>query len=114
MDFVPIALFSGLENGVGVTCACLPSLRGLFGRLLSQSAKTDQGARPPPLIADSNDESMLKSPVHRYKGGMSPKIKATTAIQQTAVPAQLGPYVPLDELDLGTRSHGYVEATAWK
>ncbi|KAI0860399.1 hypothetical protein F4860DRAFT_217287 [Xylaria cubensis] len=102
-DSVPITLFSGLENGVGVTCACLPSLRGLFGRLLSQYTKTSPGSKPALIPNDINPK--LKS--------IKSKISTTTTIQQQIAPAQHGAYVPLDELDLGTTSHGYVQTNAW-
>ncbi|KAI1152022.1 hypothetical protein F4825DRAFT_334918 [Nemania diffusa] len=69
LDFVPIALFSSLENGVGVTCACLPSLRGLFARLLSRSANTGQGPKPPPIPDDLDSKSKVST--KRWKGGMT-------------------------------------------
>ncbi|KAI0024604.1 hypothetical protein F4780DRAFT_724333 [Xylariomycetidae sp. FL0641] len=93
LDWVPIALWSGLEHNVGVICACLPSLQVLFKKdrhwrtkksTLGDSASSGRGLPPRTNRTDGRKLLQSRSPgaEQDFDGEYGAGIQLTTTIQQ--------------------------------
>ncbi|KAJ2995833.1 hypothetical protein NUW58_g1160 [Xylaria curta] len=118
VDSVPITILSAVENSIGIICASLPSLHGLYKylRLNGRQFSTDGSFRH---IVDGHETSKQSNSIHPAssesnmirRGGSA--IRMTTTVQSETVPYEADRDVALNDLHLVDPNNGAVGVRAW-
>ncbi|KAI0539813.1 hypothetical protein GGR58DRAFT_213893 [Xylaria digitata] len=117
LDSVPIIILSAVENSIGIICASLPSLHGLYTYLRSQRHKLSTGSSFRPIV-DGHKASQQSDSSHPASLGPNVVRGGDSAIRMTTVESETFPYesdrdVALNDLHLVDPNNGVIGVRAW-
>ncbi|KAI0486473.1 hypothetical protein F4859DRAFT_511461 [Xylaria cf. heliscus] len=111
-------ILSAVENSIGIICASLPSVHGLYKQVRLNVTKfsTEDSFRP---IVDGNESRQQSDSGHpvssesKRVGGGNSAIRMTTTVHSETVPYESDRDVALNDLHLVGPNHGEVGVRAW-